>query len=143
MGTARQCSFVYLFICVFTNKITALVFGLLAANSQQISAAPRMPFPTSLPYLAIIYIVVVSPLFVAISFMSCCFPHPDASRSHLHFVLPGWLLRHLLLRWLRLVLVSHGLVQAWVSQKLVNVTFYEFFNVRFYKYLRRLLLNDT
>ena len=26
---------------------------------------------------------------------------------------------------------------AWVGQKLVNVTFYEFFNVQFYKYLRR------
>jgi hypothetical protein len=101
-----------------------------------------MPFPTSRPYLALlIYIIVVSPLFAALSFMSCCSPHPDASRSHLHFVLPGWLSRHLLLRWLRLV--SHGLVQAWVSQKLVNVTFYEFFNVQFYKYLRRLLLNDT
>ena len=70
--------------------------------------------------------------------MSCCSPHPDASRSHLHFVLPGWLSRHLLLRWLRLV--SHGLVKAWVSQKLVNVTIYEFFNVQLYKYLRRLLL---
>jgi hypothetical protein len=32
-----------------------------------------------------------------------------------------------------------GMVQAWVGQKLVNVniTFYEFFDVRFYKYLRR------
>ena len=30
-----------------------------------------------------------------------------------------------------------GMVQAWVGQKLVKVTFFEFFNVRFYKYLRR------
>jgi hypothetical protein len=27
-----------------------------------------------------------------------------------------------------------GMVQAWVAQKLVNVTFYEFFDVQFYKY---------
>jgi hypothetical protein len=27
-------------------------------------------------------------------------------------------------------------VQAWVAKKLVNVTFYEFFYVRFDKYLR-------
>ena len=33
-------------------------------------------------------------------------------------------------------------VQAWVGQKLVNVSFYEFFGVWFYKYLRRLLLNE-
>ena len=30
-----------------------------------------------------------------------------------------------------------GMVQAWVAKKLVNVTFYEFFDVRFYKYSRR------
>jgi hypothetical protein len=29
-----------------------------------------------------------------------------------------------------------GMVQAWVAKKLVNVTFYEFFYVRFDKYLR-------
>jgi hypothetical protein len=34
---------------------------------------------------------------------------------------------------------------AWVGQKLVNVTFYEFFNVQFYKYLRRwwLMIRNT
>jgi hypothetical protein len=30
-----------------------------------------------------------------------------------------------------------GMMQAWVGQKLANVTFYEFFDVQFYKYLRR------
>jgi hypothetical protein len=30
-----------------------------------------------------------------------------------------------------------GLVQAWMGQKLVNVTFYKFFDVRLYKNLRR------
>jgi hypothetical protein len=28
-----------------------------------------------------------------------------------------------------------SMVQAWVGQKLVNVTFYEFFDVRIHKYL--------
>ena len=33
-----------------------------------------------------------------------------------------------------------GMVQAWVAQKLVNVTFYEFFDVRLDTYLKRLLV---
>jgi hypothetical protein len=33
-------------------------------------------------------------------------------------------------------LIAAGMVQAWVAKKLVNVTFYEFFDVRFDKYLR-------
>ena len=36
-------------------------------------------------------------------------------------------------------IITFGMVQAWVGQKLINVTFYAFFDfdVRFYKYLRR------
>jgi hypothetical protein len=36
-----------------------------------------------------------------------------------------------------------GMVQAWVGQNLLKLTFYELFDVRLYKYLMRLLLNDT
>ena len=38
-----------------------------------------------------------------------------------------------------------GLVQAWMGQKLVNVTFYKFFDVRLYKNLRRqwLMIRNT
>ena len=35
---------------------------------------------------------------------------------------------------------SPGMVQAWVAPKLVKVTFYKFFDVTFYKYLKRLLV---
>ena len=38
-------------------------------------------------------------------------------------------------------LAAFGMVQAWVAQKLVNITFY-FFNVLFDKYLRQFLVND-
>ncbi len=31
--------------------------------------------------------------------------------------------------------VANGMVQAWVGLILVNVTFYEFFDVRFHKYV--------
>ena len=36
-----------------------------------------------------------------------------------------------------------GMVQAWVAQKLLNVTFKEYSDVRFYKYLRRLLVRHV
>ena len=34
------------------------------------------------------------------------------------------------------------MVQAWMGQKLVNVTFYEFFRCPIYNYLRLLLINS-
>jgi hypothetical protein len=36
-----------------------------------------------------------------------------------------------------------GTVLAWVDQKLVNITFYEFFDVRFCKYFKEIMVNDT
>jgi hypothetical protein len=39
-----------------------------------------------------------------------------------------------------LLLPLAGMVQAWVGQKLANMTFYEFFDVRFYKNIWLLLI---